>query len=85
MTILVNGRPVTGPRNVAQAVALALAESGRARNAARRSPAARPEDNAARGGIAVAVNGEVVPRSAWAGHALRDGDRVEILTAAQGG
>jgi len=39
----------------------------------------------ARAGIAVAVNGEVVPRSAWSDHALRDGDRVEILTAAQGG
>jgi sulfur carrier protein len=36
-------------------------------------------------GLAVAVNGEVVPRSAWDGHSLRDGDRVEVLTAAQGG
>jgi sulfur carrier protein len=36
-------------------------------------------------GIAVAVNGEVVPRSAWDATDLRSGDRVEILTAAQGG
>jgi sulfur carrier protein len=36
-------------------------------------------------GVAVAVNGEVVPRGAWSGTALRDGDRVEVLTAAQGG
>jgi sulfur carrier protein len=36
-------------------------------------------------GVAVAVNGEVVPRSAWATAGLRDGDRVEVLTAAQGG
>jgi sulfur carrier protein len=36
-------------------------------------------------GVAVAVNGEVVPRSRWAEMALRDGDRVEVLTAAQGG
>jgi sulfur carrier protein len=36
-------------------------------------------------GVAVAVNGEVVPRSAWAATALRDGDVVEVLTAAQGG
>ncbi|MEH1012162.1 sulfur carrier protein ThiS [Micromonospora sp. CPCC 206060] len=36
-------------------------------------------------GVAVAVNGEVVPRAAWAGTALRDGDRVEVLTASQGG
>lgn len=36
-------------------------------------------------GIAVAVDGEVVPRSAWAGHALGGGERVEVLTATQGG
>lgn len=36
-------------------------------------------------GIAVAVNGEVVPRADWPARALRDGDRVEVLTAAQGG
>ncbi len=38
-----------------------------------------------RRGVAVAVNGEVVPRGDWDGAPLRDGDRVEILTAAQGG
>jgi sulfur carrier protein len=36
-------------------------------------------------GVAVAVNGEVVPRSRWTAVALREGDRVEVLTAAQGG
>jgi sulfur carrier protein len=36
-------------------------------------------------GVAVAVNGEVVPRSSWTTVELRDGDRVEVLTAAQGG
>jgi sulfur carrier protein len=36
-------------------------------------------------GVAVAVNGEVVPRSTWPAARLRDGDRVEVLTAAQGG
>ncbi|MGI5523924.1 sulfur carrier protein ThiS [Micromonospora sp. CA-259024] len=36
-------------------------------------------------GVAVAVNGEVVPRAAWPATELRDGDRVEVLTAAQGG
>ncbi|MGW4942770.1 sulfur carrier protein ThiS [Actinoplanes sp. NPDC004185] len=40
---------------------------------------------AARRGVAVAVNGEVVPRSSWPAARLRDGDRVEVLTAAQGG
>jgi sulfur carrier protein len=36
-------------------------------------------------GVAVAVNGEVVPRAAWAQTRLRAGDRVEVLTATQGG
>ena len=36
-------------------------------------------------GIAVAINGEVVPRSAWDATGLQPGDRVEVLTAAQGG
>jgi len=36
-------------------------------------------------GVAVAVNGEVVPRAGWPATELRDGDRVEVLTAAQGG
>jgi sulfur carrier protein len=39
----------------------------------------------ARRGVAVAVNGEVVPRSGWPDALLREGDKVEILTAAQGG
>ena len=36
-------------------------------------------------GVAVAVNDAVVPRSAWADTRLADGDRVEVLTAVQGG
>lgn len=36
-------------------------------------------------GVAVAVNGEVVPRSAWAATVLGAGDAIEILTAVQGG
>jgi sulfur carrier protein len=36
-------------------------------------------------GIAVAVNGDVVPRSTWSTTTLRDGDTVEVLTAVQGG
>lgn len=38
-----------------------------------------------RRGLAIAVNGEVVPRSTWGGHGLVDGDQLEILTIAQGG
>lgn len=36
-------------------------------------------------GIAVALNGSVVPRAAWAGTALKPGDSVEIVRARQGG
>jgi sulfur carrier protein len=36
-------------------------------------------------GVAVAVNGQVVPRSAWEDRRVADGDRVEALTAMQGG
>lgn len=36
-------------------------------------------------GVAVARNGEVVPRRAWADTPLSDGDRVEIVGAVQGG
>ena len=38
-----------------------------------------------RRGVAVAVNEEVVPRSNWDGTSLSSADRVEILTAVQGG
>ena len=40
---------------------------------------------AAQRGVAVAVNGTVVPRSTWADVDLADGDKIEVLTAAQGG
>ena len=43
------------------------------------------ELTAAPSGVAAAVNGEVVPRGAWAATPLRDGDQVEIVTAVQGG
>ncbi len=36
-------------------------------------------------GVAVAVNEAVVTRAEWAATALAEGDRVEILTAVQGG
>jgi len=36
-------------------------------------------------GLALAIDGAVVPRSAWDGLRLADGQRVEVLTAAQGG
>ena len=36
-------------------------------------------------GLAVAVDGEVVPRARWESFALREDARVEVLTAMQGG
>jgi thiazole synthase len=39
----------------------------------------------ARRGVAVAVEAEVVPRALWGRRELREGDRVEVLTAIQGG
>jgi sulfur carrier protein len=36
-------------------------------------------------GVAAAINGEVVPRRAWAGTPLAERDQVEIVTAVQGG
>ena len=36
-------------------------------------------------GIAVALNGAVVPRAAWEQTTLKPGDRVEIVRARQGG
>ena len=36
-------------------------------------------------GVAVALDGEVVPRSAWAATTLQGGERVEVLRAVQGG
>ena len=40
---------------------------------------------APRVGIAVAVDGAVVPRAAWAETELAEGAQVEVLTAVQGG
>ena len=36
-------------------------------------------------GVAVAVDGEVVPRAQWSSFALGEHARVEVLTAMQGG
>ncbi|MEU8649076.1 sulfur carrier protein ThiS [Streptomyces sp. NPDC048737] len=36
-------------------------------------------------GVAAALNETVVPRARWSATALCDGDRVEVLTAVQGG
>ncbi|MGW8061104.1 sulfur carrier protein ThiS [Streptomyces ziwulingensis] len=40
---------------------------------------------AAPSGVAAALNETVVPRARWSATVLADGDRVEVLTAVQGG
>ena len=58
------------PREVAAGTTLQVLVSG--------------ETGGGRGG-AVALDGDVVPRSQWSGTTLRDGSVVEIVTAVQGG
>ena len=41
--------------------------------------------NTGQRGIAVALNGAIVPRAAWPQTALRPGDSIEIVRALQGG
>ncbi|WP_030060176.1 MULTISPECIES: sulfur carrier protein ThiS [Streptomyces] len=41
--------------------------------------------SAANSGVAAALNEAVVPRSSWSDTPLSAGDRIEILTAVQGG
>lgn len=36
-------------------------------------------------GIAVALNGEVLPKAVWGATPVRENDRVEVLVATQGG
>jgi sulfur carrier protein len=38
-----------------------------------------------RAGVAVALNDSVVPRAAWGTTVIADEDRLEVLTAVQGG
>ncbi|HEY7875846.1 MAG TPA: sulfur carrier protein ThiS [Actinomycetota bacterium] len=55
------------------------------------APAARVADVVSdfagrrRSGIAVALNGEIVPRSEWSEVTIEDGDRLEVLSAIGGG
>ncbi len=36
-------------------------------------------------GLAVAVNNEIIPKSEWNKVSIKDSDRIEIITATQGG
>jgi len=59
---------------------VSLQEGATVRAAIEASGAASPER-----GVAVAVDGEVVPRSEWDGTRLEEGQSVEVLAAIQGG
>lgn len=67
--IIVNGEPVEHPADTT------VAEFLHARGLDPDQPK----------GIAVAVNDEVIRKSDWASAALQEGDRVEVITARQGG
>jgi sulfur carrier protein len=38
-----------------------------------------------KGGIAVAINGDIIPKKEWENTSLKELDKVLIITAAQGG
>ena len=74
MHVIVNGEPrELPPASTVLNVVELLADDG-----------GRPRETATRG-VAVAVEGEVVPRDHWSSTGLGDGARVEVLAAIQGG
>ena len=74
MYVIVNGEPRELPpqATVLNVVELLADDRGRSRETAGR-------------GVAVAVEGEVVPRDDWSSTGLGEGARVEVLAAIQGG
>jgi sulfur carrier protein len=74
MHVIVNGerRELPLQASVLDVVQLLADDGGRSRETATR-------------GVAVALEGEVVPREDWSSTALDDGARVEVLAAIQGG
>ncbi|GAA2406909.1 sulfur carrier protein ThiS [Actinomadura vinacea] len=70
ITVVVNGEPCELPAGTSVADAVA-------RVTGRSGPAAS--------GVAAALNDEVVRRSEWTATTLAEADRLEVLTAVQGG
>jgi sulfur carrier protein len=81
MELRVNGSPFAAPFAPEGATVAALV---RAWLSLPTSPPV-PEDGAATLGVAVARNGEVVPRSRWATEPVTPGDDIEIAAPFQGG
>ncbi|GAA3975634.1 sulfur carrier protein ThiS [Actinomadura viridis] len=80
MKVIINGRPHELPEgaSVADAVGGVTGPAGLA-GPGPAGPGAVP------GGVAAALNDEVVRRSEWAATTLKEADRLEVLTAVQGG
>lgn len=74
MLVIVNGerRELPPEATVSSVVELLNADGGHLRDAGGR-------------GVAVALEGEVVPRGNWSSTPLAEGARVEVLAAIQGG
>lgn len=91
--VLVNGeeRLLTGTCDLASLVASVVAAPVPAEALASASATAacsgggEGDSRAQATGVAAAVNDRVVPRSRWAGVVLQEHDRVEIVSAVQGG
>src|SRR5262249_19818883 len=79
----VRGRPLRGPR----VKVILNGEGAEVRDGATVSDlvSAAGGGEAERRGIAVALEGEVVPRSAWDETLVEEGQHVEVLRAVQGG
>lgn len=78
ITLQLNGEPSTLPERATVRDAV-VSLTGRQVDAD-----GRANDGGALG-VAVAVDGAVVPRSRWSATTLGDGQAVEIVTAVQGG
>ncbi len=75
MLVSVNGRPREVPAGATVASVIALGDL---------APGLLEAGSPPRG-VAVAVDGEVVPRRRWTSLELREGDGVEVLAAIAGG
>ncbi|MEV5687905.1 sulfur carrier protein ThiS [Streptomyces sp. NPDC052164] len=79
------GDPASGPVPGPASVSVSVNGERRALPAGTALDALVATLTSAHSGVAAAVNESVVPRGQWSVTALGDGDRVEVLTAVQGG
>ncbi|MFJ9623639.1 sulfur carrier protein ThiS [Streptomyces sp. NPDC101181] len=75
----------TGPESTAATVSVSVNGEARAVPAGTALDTLVATLTPARSGVAAAVNESVIPRGEWATTPLGEGDRVEVLTAVQGG